>query len=464
MLRDLRALTPGLFAVFGIGFCFQDGLLAQSRIIPLRTDYWNDEAFIKSFTYTYPVKTTVEPTINSEEKEIFDLLRPQIQTNINTAITTLQANIVPESNAALNFILGNLYFEAGHFDQAIPQYEVAIRKFPNFMRAYNLLGMVHVRIDKLAKAIPYLIKTIQLGGADGDIFGLLGYCYLNEEKFDSALSAFQQALLFAPDSLDWKVNKAQCLLLSERWAESAALFEEILKEKPDKPEFWLSQANAFLGMERTEESAANYEILRRLKKATPDSLFQLGDIYMNENLPNLAFEVYQQALGAGGKQDPGRAIRVARILVERAAWPDAGEYIFAIRETCGDQLTEEDHLRLVTLESQIASATGDIERAASLLKEIVAKDPMNGQALLLLARLQADEGEIEEAIFNFEAAQKLREFKVRALLAQAQMHVRLTQYGLAVPLLGDAYRLDPQHRIQKYLDAVEQADFSSRLQ
>lgn len=453
--RFVITLTALLAAPFAI--------LAQSNTLPLRSDYWSDPEFIKKFTASYGFNSATDPSITSEEKEIFDALVPLIRSDINAAISTLAATLTPESSAALDFTLGNLYFESGNFDAAVRQYKIALKKFPNFMRAHSLLGKVYVRTGKISEAIPSFIKTIELGGADGDIFGLLGYCYLNQEKVSSALSAYETALLYSPDSNDWKLGKAQCLLILQKWDDAVGLFGELLLESPDKADYWLLQANAYLGLGNISEAAANYEVLRRMGKARPDSLFQLGDIYINEGLRHLAYPVYIEALKADPAQDERRPLQVAQILTGQGDWDRASSYTASIRKTFGDKLSEEGEMKLLTLESQIALATGNEEKAVSTLRQIIDRDPLNGEALLQLAGYLADKDRAEEAIFNFEAARELEDYKLRALLEEAQLYVRLSEYSKAIPLLREAQRIDPQDRIAKYLEAVEQAELSSRL-
>ena len=162
--------------------------------IPLRQEFFQDEDFRKRFLYSYAPDPKVEPTITSDEKVLFDELLSLIeQNNIDLAIATLRASIIPESSAALDFTLGNLYFERDQHEAAIRSYRDAIEKFSNFKRAHNFMGKIHVRLGKFDVAIKHFVKAIELGDASGDLFGLLGYCYLNDQRIDSALAAYQQA-------------------------------------------------------------------------------------------------------------------------------------------------------------------------------------------------------------------------------------------------------------------------------
>ncbi len=432
--------------------------------IPLRDTFFEDPDFQKRFLYSYSPDLKTEPTITSEEKELFDILIEQIKQDQRLAIETLRATITPESSAALDFTLGNLYFEQNQHAAAIRSYKTAIGKFPNFKRAHNLMGKIHVRTGKYETAIEHFVKSIELGDASGDLFGLLGVCYLNLGKIDAALAAYQQALMFSPDSKDWKIGKVQCLLNLQKWDETIVLFEELLKEDPDKHEFWLLQANAFLGLGRTMQAAANYEILRRLGKAPPDSLFSLGDIYINEDLSDLAYRVYLEGLKAKEKVDVRRPIRVAGILASRASWEEATRYIASIRRAYGSKLKDDNELELLSLESEIALATGDTENAVRILKQIIKRDPLNCKSLLLLAGFQGKSDEVEEAIFNYEAAQEIDDCRYRALVEQAQMHVSRAEFCDGVSLLKDALYIDSTENVEKYTEAVNRACISSSIE
>ncbi len=456
-------LPMAIFALLlgGLSYC---GLFAQSEVnIPLRNDYFTDEAWVKSFTYTYGVDTRTEPTINAEEKELFDQLVPLIRTNINAAISTLRASITPESSPALNFTLGNLYFESENYSSALSSYRTAIKGFPNFMRAHGVLGKLFVRTNNLKSAVPRFVKTIELGGATGDIYGLLGHCYYNLEMIDPALASYQQALLYTPKSKDWKIGKTQCLLFMQRWEESITMLDELITGKPDRPEFWLLQANAYLGLKRDMEAAANLEVLRRMGKARADSLFLLGDIYINKGLAKLAYSVYVQALKGKEKSDVRIPLRVASILAAQGLWDEAKSYLGSIRQSYGRKIKGEAELELLTLESEIALATGDTEKAVRTLKIIIDRDPLNCKSLLLLADFQWNDEQIEEAIFNFEAARKIYDCRYRALLQQSQMYVSRGEYSEAVPLLREAVDIEPTDNVEDYLEAVERAALSQSI-
>jgi len=57
-------------------------------------------------------------------------------------------------------------------------FKIALAHNPDYPEAHNSLGMVLAREGQYREAVPHLTKAIELGGAEGITFGLLGFCHL----------------------------------------------------------------------------------------------------------------------------------------------------------------------------------------------------------------------------------------------------------------------------------------------
>ena len=223
--NDTRGFALGLLAALGLWL----PALGQAQPSFAKTlQFWNNPEFINKFMATYGVKSEVEPKINADEKELFVKLIPEIQTNPNQAIATLSAAITPETSAALDFTLGNLYVQANNYPNGAASYRAAIKKFPDFQRAHMNLGVVLIQMNQHAEAQKELARTLELGGEDGNIYGLIGYCHLISENYLSAEAAYRKALLFSPDEKDWKLGVAQCQLQQHKYGECVTLFGELI--------------------------------------------------------------------------------------------------------------------------------------------------------------------------------------------------------------------------------------------
>lgn len=453
MNKFLSILTYTAFAV-------ATATAQSNQVASIAGQLWNDESFVKEFLGSFGFLAGYEPPISDEEKEALRSLIDLIKVSPKVAIQQLEPQITQDSSAAFDFILANLYFQDGNLPKAEQFYSSAIVKHPDFRRAYKNLGLVQVQKGDFKKSIATISKAMELGEVDGRAYGLLGYGYLTEERYYPAEAAYRQAILMQPDNKDWKVGLAQCLLQTERYADAIALFDTLIKDAPDTSDYWLLQANAYIGKGDSLAAAKNIEIVRRMGQADLATLTLLGDIYMNNESADLALNAYLTAAEKATAQDAKALIRAAEVLTRSLNYEQASTMIAKSRSTLGQGLSDEDDLRLLTLEAKIARATGEDDKAAELLVQIIERDALNGTAIIELANYYADQGELGKAITRYQQAEKIKKFEREALIAHAQTRVRNGEYKEAVPLLQRALQIKSDRNLADYADRVERASRS----
>ena len=416
---------------------------------------WNDPGFVARFLGTYGVLADREPKITAEEQKLFTGLIPLIRSDKAGAVTLLQRSITAESSAALDFTLANLQLELGNFDAAVAAYSSAIHKFPDFLRAHKNIGLAYVQKGMLDEAITAYTRALELGGEDGNVYGVLGYCHLIKENYFSADAAYRKALLFAPGNLDWKLGVARCLLAQQQYHQAASLFEELIQNNPDNVDLWLHQANAFLGRAEPLRAARNYDIVRRMGKADARVLNNLGDIYLSQDLLDLASESYLAALDVDPKQEIARPLREAEMLSGRGAHELAEGLLNRIQTLYRDKMDAGETLRFTRLRAKVSMALGHDELAVANLEELIRQDPLDGEALILLAGFHGRNGEGEKAVLFYERAAQIKGHEVNALIEHAKYLVAQSQYDPAARLLHQAQVLRPRENVARYLDQVE---------
>ncbi len=429
---------------------------AQAQVYPLTENAWSNPEFVQRFLGSYGFDTNVTPSITTEEKVVFEKISAFIAGNPAQAINELNLALKPESSAALIYTLANLHFQTGNLAEAQSQYEAAIKKFPNFLRAYKNLGIVHVQAGRFAEALPMLLKTLELGGQGADVYGLLAYSYLNHGNSIAALRAYEQALFFEPESRDWRMGRVQCLMNLGRYTEAVGVIDDLVEQFPQQKDLLMLQANAYIATEQTQDAAATLEILRASGGATPASLALLGDIYLNFTQPDLALSVYTEALLM---KDLGRdrILRIARRLASVGAWSQLDTYLGAIGPQDRTAMTDSDQLDLLNLHAQSDLAQNRSESAAEKLTQVVSRDPLNGRALMLLADYHWNQTEIEKAEIYYERAAKVEAVAPDALVQHARMLVSQRAFQKAVILLERAQSLRPQPFVAQYLEKVSAA-------
>lgn len=417
-----------------------------------------DPEWQKSFLGSYGFLSGAEPEIRPSELEVLKEVIELMKTSPRTAATVLEQRTGESSSAALDFILANLRFQNGQTTQAVESYALALQKFPDFRRARKNLGLLMVQLNEYDGAIEQLTRAIELGERDGRAYGLLGYCYVNEENYLAAESAYRNAILQQPDSKDWQLGLARSLNALGKFAETAALFSSFLEKYPEDAQAWKLQANAFLGLDQPLAAAVNLEAVRMLGEADASTLKLLGDIYMNAGISDLAKEAYLEVIAtdeSGARFET--AYRAAELLHRAQANGDAAEMIDRIDARYGKRLSTEEELQLLTLDAKVERARGNKTKAAKLLESIVERDGTRGDALLELAAYHRDQGRDQRALLLLDRAQKLEKYEYAALLERAQFHVAARQYEQAASTLRQALRIQREPRIERFLARVEDA-------
>lgn len=418
----------------------------------------DDPAWRKSFLGSYGFLSGAEPQINPDEvavlREVIDLLK----VNPRAAATLLEQRAGSNGSAALDFVLANLQFQDGKLDEAKARYQTALEKFPDFRRAHKNLGLLLVQEGSYAEALQHLSRAAELGDRDGRSFGLMGYCYVNQENYVAAEEAYRQAILQEPDTRDWKLGLARSLMAMEQYREAVALLNTLLQKDPEDATLWLLQANAYVGLEEPRAAAVNLEAVRMMGKAQGRSLVLLGDIYMNAGMYDLARDAYLEVIESdeAGTQFQ-TAYRAAQLLVRTRAFDQAKGILRSIETRYGKKLSNDDELEVLTLEAKIARAQGRVKEAAKLLESIVERDGTRGEALLELAAYYESQGDDARALLLLERAQRLEAFEYPALLEQAQLLVSERKYGEAAELLRQALEIKREPRVVAFLSHVEEA-------
>lgn len=410
------------------------------------------------FLGSYGFLSGAEPDVKPSELEVLKEVIEVMKSSPRTAATVLESRTGDGSSAALDFILANLRFQNGQLPEAIDSYVLALSKFPDFRRAHKNLGLLMVQVNEFAGAIEHLARAIELGERDGRAFGLLGYCYVNQENWVAAEAAYRSAILQQPDSKDWQMGLARTLNAQEKFNEAAALFSSYLEKHPQDASAWKLQANAYLGLEQPLAAAVNLEAVRMLGQADASTLKLLGDIYMNEGVADLAKEAYLEVVATdkSGKRFDA-ALRAAELLHRGQAHAEAADMLAAIDRRYAKGLSNDEKLELMTLKAKVARARGDEKSAAKLLESIVEQDGTRGDALLELAKYHRGQGNDQRALLLLERAGKLEKYEYRALIERAQFEVAEREYDVAAITLRQALRIKREPRIERFLARIEDA-------
>lgn len=419
---------------------------------------WRSPEFQQRFTESYIAETDIEPRLTEEERVVVQKILGFISAEqLDAAVDVLNKELGrnPQASAVFDFTLANIYFQREQFDLALEGYKRCVEKYPKYRRAWKNLGIIYVRQSDFAQAIAPLTRSLELGDNSAIVYGLLGFSYSSTENFLAAESAYRMAILLDGQTIDWKMGLARSFFKQQRFSEAIALTSLLLENDSNRVDLWLLQANAYIGLKEPMQAAEIYELVDLMGGLTIDSLNLLGDIYINEQLYELATNSYIRAMELNADQKPDRALRSAKILAARGALTETREIVEKIETLFGGKLEVNDRKDILKLKSRMAVAEGSADEEARVLEEIIELDPLDGEALILLGQYYNRKGDSEKAIFYYERASALEAFEADAKVRHAQLLVGLNKYTEALPLLRRAQQINYRENIQDYLEQVE---------
>lgn len=437
-----------------------------AAMVPVQADglgVWDSEGFRKRFLESYLAETDIEPRITEEEYEpmekVLEYMTPDEdgRDQVERAKKLLEEERGEKASPVFDYTLGNIYFQEGDHERAATLYEEAISKHSKYRRAWRNLAILRVRQQEFAKAAEAFTSVIQLGGFDADTLGLLGFCHAQLENPVSAETAYRMALLMEPLEKDWQMGLAMSLFKQTRYADAAALTGGLIQQDRSNAELWILQANAFIGQGQALAAAENFEFVERLGKSNFDTLTTLGDIYVNEAMFGPGVDAYLRAMEVDRDGDPARLLRAAKVMTAGGELRESRRLVAGVVSVHSDWMTDEQMIEIKRLEARIASLEQATDLEAQLLREIVAIDPMDGEALIQLGRYYEGQGELEQAEFQFERAAGIPEHEANAKVRHAQMLVRQGEFDEALPLLRRAQQLNHREDVHAFLEQVEYA-------
>jgi protein O-mannosyl-transferase len=149
----------------------------------------------------------------------------------NSESLWLQTLAVTENNALAHNNLGSVWWRSGRVDDAIREYEAALKITPESPLARNNLGSAFLKQGKAAEAI----------------------------------QEFQRVLSRDPQSITGRFNLAGALLRSGRATEAVAEYEKALAIKPDFAQGHLALGHALMRDERVADAIAQFKIAVQLQ-------------------------------------------------------------------------------------------------------------------------------------------------------------------------------------------------------
>jgi len=347
--------------------------------------------------------------------------------------------------------LGSIWLKVpGRLNDAIAQYQEALRLKPDYIEARNNLGNAWSGVPgRLNDAVAQYELALRLKPDDAEVHNNLGSAWLKlPGRLNEAVAEFKEALRLKPDFIEAHNNLGNAWSgMPGRLNDAIAQYEEALRLKPDDAEVRNNLGYALSKVPgRLHDSVAQYEEALRLKPDYVEAHNNLGKALMG--MPgrlNEAIAQYQGAL----RLNPDDA----------EAHFDLGNAWLETPEHLSDAITQfEEALRLRpdfaqahnNLGYALSGVPGRLDDAIAQYEEALRLNPDYAKAHFNLGIALADApGRLNDAIDQYEEALRLKP-------DYAEVHLRLAVALLNLPGRRDEARahLEAVLRLQPGNDAA----------
>lgn len=344
----------------------------------------------------------------------------------------------PQDWARPHFGKGSVFFAQGHDAEAEIELTQAIRLDPSWAPAYFQLGQVRVRQGRFAEAFDLYRLGAEKGTPSSEDLQNLGVLLLSKGEYTDAERFLRQAVERDPQNTEaffqwgetlWALGRREDALNAYRRApehtqaftesvrgkffsaqmspdEARGTLEKALALNPESIEAHLLAAEVEASTGNLENALNHYEIVVRLDPNRAEIFLPMGDLYFAKGDKERATEAYRQHV----RHHPA----------------DAKRFLTAAREAkpAEAQILLTKHL---LLNPDDAEARYQLAQALETLGEIDAaiveyeRVPHQNNALLRLAMLYEQKGELDKALSATQAFLASRPEEVSGYLMQGRL-------------------------------------------
>ena len=192
--------------------------------------------------------------------------------------------------------LANALLEAGHVQEAIEHYEQAVRIAPDYAEAHYSLGVALAKTGKIQGAIWHYKDALRVKPDYAEAHNNLGSALIEIGQVSEGIKHFQQALRIKPDYASAHSNLGTALFLIGKIEDSIEHFEQALRIKPDDADAHGNLGNALLQAGRTDEAIAHLTQAVRLDPEFVEAHCNLGKALERKGKLDEAIAEYRRAL------------------------------------------------------------------------------------------------------------------------------------------------------------------------
>ncbi len=219
--------------------------------------------------------------------------------------------------------LGLVLADRGQLDQAIAQYQVALKIQPDYAEAHNNLGNALADRGQFDEAIAHYRRALQINPRDVEAVYNLGAALADCGQLDEAIAQYWKALAIKPDYVAAHNNLGNALAGRGQLDEAMAQYRKALEIKPDDADALYNLATTLAGRGELDEAIAYFRTALEIKPDHAKAHFNLAIVLAGRRQVDEVLQHFRKALSLASARNDRALVEAiqAQIKLHQAVTP-----------------------------------------------------------------------------------------------------------------------------------------------
>lgn len=319
-------------------------------------------------------------------------------------------------NPTFLFNLALAQFESGEIDDAISNYQKALKHNSKLHKVHFNLAKAYKAKGELLKAIKSYEKAIQLDKTYLKAYFDLGDLFLSQGQLDQAISVFKKAVANNKNSAKASSMLAGCYVKNNQCDEALAMYKKQVNLEPNS-----AVANHNVGVSlwklgQTEDAIKYYKQAIELNPNYEDALVHIGVAFMAINDSTNAIKSYKKCIAING-QNTAALFNYANALKALKKWGSSIKYY---REVIAiNSQHDAAHVNLAVA----LNAINQEEEAYGYAKRAIEINPLRKEAITNIGNYFLNKCDLTKALEYYHKAIKVDSSFIGALWNESIIHL-----------------------------------------
>ncbi len=393
---------------------------------------------------SFPPRPKIDPEARNffEPKDWMDrrFLISYMENNEDIEEGYFEDNLDEDAVADTYYLMGNIYFLQSEYGLAIDSYDRAIAEFQNFKLAYKNKAYALALTGDCPGALEAAHEAVRLGAFSVYIKNVQAYCAFEARDWNTAAESAALSRLLDQSNPQVLRIQIRSLVKLSKFQHALSLTNQIENESEArrlKLEILIAEQRVE-GSE--EELLALLEIKSRFGELTAAEQTSLTGLKIRAGLASSIDDEELRTFFDSNKESTKYLEFALKSKLHADGLNTAasfGESVVTplVRRSDGldyNPASSPARIMVAGIEHQL----GNLESAEEILEQLIAEDPLNCQALLLLSETEYKLGKMLESDSHSERAiSSSRSCDNTSLERRAMLNIEKEEFGLAVSLM-----------------------------